>query len=135
MRHTAFFVAILLLVLGMSSARAEGGDCVKETLCSHIAPAVVPYKGTKFPKDTIEVTVCHPSWDKLVVGTLPDGRKSKGWGPTLVDLNGSESNLVVATEECKLFTRSKGQVIQSLDCGDRIITTGKMLKSGTYYMK
>lgn len=91
------------------------------------------FKGDRQLTKTISVTVCHGYWDLLDVGTIA-GRSTKWWAPVMV-FNNWYGDLPEVTKRCKKYSVKAGTELRLFaECVQRIISTGRMYKSGTYTM-
>lgn len=115
---------------GTISANACGQSV--QVACGNTAPDK-HVSGNKQIKNPIKVTICHTYWNRLDVGIL-NGRKTKWWGPTI--RYGSWSmDLKATASQCKSWWVVPGTVIDSYaNCVQRIVTTSRMYKSGTYWL-
>lgn len=130
MRFILGLAAALLVCLALASPSQA---CDAEVGCN---PAeIITFHGDRVLEDQIEVRVCHGYWDLLDPGRY-NGTLTKWWAPVMVyaptDWYG---DLPVVTAECKTYWVKPGVELKLFaDCVQRVITTGRMTRPGTYIM-
>lgn len=136
MRHLLF---ALLAIIGLQMSPfgdyliTDAAACEKAAAVGCIPADIITFSGDRAIPDQIRVEVCHGFWHLLDPGQYK-GQLTKWWAPVM-KYNSWYGDLPVVTKECKTFWVKPGSEMRLFaDCVDRIISTGKMTRSGQYIM-
>lgn len=118
--------------LATEVSQAEACGRTAQVACGLTAPEK-NFSGTVKLIKPIKVTVCHGYWSQLKVGHL-NGRATRWWGPT-IRKGGWSADLPAASNECKSWWVKPGTSIDTFaSCVNRVISTGPMRRSDTYWL-
>lgn len=132
----AIFIALTLMtaLIGYSIFSTPAAACgkTKQVACGLTAPEK-HFSGKKQLVKPIKVTVCHSYWNQLDIGHL-NGRATRWWGPT-IRYHRWAADLPAVASECKSWWVKPGTSIDTFaSCVQRIVRTGPMRRSGTYWL-